>query len=177
MGCGFIMPALNRIIQVVDAFTVWMARLICWLVIPLMAALVYEVMVRKLFIKPTIWALDISYMLSGALGMIGAVYALYRGAHICIDFISNLWPLRIQAAVNALFYIICFFPGVSLFMWFAWRFAYASWLIKERAITSAWMPPIYPLKMLMALAMAFLLLQGISEFLKNLHVLLRGDRP
>lgn len=171
------MRALKRIVRVLDAITVWMARICWWLVIPLMAVLVYEVMARKFFISPTIWAMDTSYMLNGVLGMTGAVYALYRGGHICIDFISNRWSLRIQAAVNAVFYVVCFFPGISIFLWFGWRFAYGSWLDKERAITSAWMPPIYPLKMVMAVATAFLLLQGISEFLKNLHVFLRGDRP
>jgi TRAP-type mannitol/chloroaromatic compound transport system permease small subunit len=115
-------------------------------------------------------------MLNGVLGMIGAVYALYRGGHIAIDFISERWPLRTQAALNTVFYIICFFPGVSIFLWFACQFAYDAWLIRERAITSAWMAPIYPLKIMMAVAMAFLILQGISEFLKNLYVLIRGHR-
>jgi len=170
------MHALKRIVKVLDNVTVWLARLTWWLVIPLMGVLVFEVMVRKLFISPTIWAMDLSYMINGLLGMTGAVYALYRGGHIAIDFISDKWSLRTQAALNAVFYVTCFFPGISIFLWFAWGFAHESWVIRERAITSAWMPPIYPLKMVMAVAMALLLLQGISEFLKNLYVLLRGHR-
>jgi TRAP-type mannitol/chloroaromatic compound transport system permease small subunit len=170
------MHIIDRIIQVLDAITVWLARLSWWLVVPLMAVLVYEVMVRKLFVSPTIWAMDSSYMLNGIFGMIGAVYALYRGGHICIDFISDKWSRRTQAAMNVAFYITCFFPGISIFFWFAWKFAYESWVIRERAITSAWMPPIYPLKMIMAGAMAFLLLQGVSEFLKNVRILFGGER-
>lgn len=170
------MYVLKRIVKILDNITLWIARLTWWLVIPLMAVLAYEVIVRKLFVSPTIWAMDISYMLNGLLGMIGAVYALYKGGHIAIDFISNRWSLRTQAALNTVFYIICFFPGVSIFLWFAWQFAYESWVMKERAITSAWMAPIYPLKMMMAVAMAFLILQGLSEFLKNLYVLLRGQK-
>lgn len=170
------MHALKRIVKVLDNITLWLARLTWWLVIPLMAVLVYEVMVRKLFISPTIWAMDLSYMLNGLFGMTGAVYALYRGGHIAIDFISDKWSLRTQAALNAVFYVTCFFPGISIFLWFASRFAHESWVIRERAITSAWMAPIYPLKIVMAVAMALLLLQGISEFLKNLYALLRGHR-
>jgi len=170
------MHALKRIVKVLDNITLWLGRLTWWLVIPLMAVLAYEVIVRKLFVSPTIWAMDISYMLNGILGMAGAVYALYRGGHIAIDFISDKWSLRTQAALNTLFYITCFFPGISIFLWFACGFAYDSWLIRERAITSAWMAPIYPLKMAMAVTMAFLILQGISEFLKNLYILLRGHR-
>ena len=171
------MRALKRIVRLLDGITVWTARICFPLLIPLMGVLVYEVFVRKLFIAPTIWAMDTSYMINGLLGMMGAVYALYRGGHIAIDFISERWSLRTRATVNAIFYIICFFPGMSIFLWFGSKFAYASWLEKERAITSAWMPPIYPLKMLMVVAIVFLILQGISEFLKNLHVFLRGERP
>jgi len=170
------MHALKRIVRGLDNIALWLGRLTWWLVIPLMAVLAYEVIARKLFVSPTIWAMDISYMLNGILGMAGAVYALYRGGHIAIDFISDKWSLRTQAALNAVFYVTCFFPGISIFLWFASRFAYDSWLIRERAITSAWMAPIYPLKMLMALAIGFLLLQGISEFLKNVYVLLRGHK-
>ncbi|MBW1783656.1 MAG: TRAP transporter small permease subunit [Deltaproteobacteria bacterium] len=170
------MDILKRIVKVLDNITLWLGRLTWWLVIPLMAVLAYEVIVRKLFVAPTVWAMDISYMLTGILGMMGAVYALYRGGHIAIDFISEKWPLRTQAALNTVFYITCFFPGITIFLWFAWQFAYESWLIKERALTGAWMAPIYPLKIMMAVAMAFLILQGVSEFLKNLYILLRGHR-
>ena len=170
------MYVLKRIVKILDSITLWLARATWWLIIPLMAVLAYEVVVRKLFVSPTIWAMDISYMLNGILGMTGAVYALYRGGHIAIDFISEKWSPRTQAALNAVYYITCFFPGVSIFLWFACQFAYESWLIRERAITSAWMAPIYPLKMVLAVTMAFLILQGISEFLKNLYTLLRGHR-
>lgn len=171
------MPTLKRIMRVLDAITLWMAKFSCWLVLPLMAVLVYEVLVRKFFISPTTWAMDTSYMLTGALGMAGAVYALNRGSHISIDFFSRRWSVRTQAALNAVLYVLCFFPGLGIFLWFGWKFAYNSWLEGERAITSAWMPPIYPLKMVMAVGTALLILQGISELLKNLHVFFRGDRP
>jgi TRAP-type mannitol/chloroaromatic compound transport system permease small subunit len=171
------MHIFDGIIKIVDAITAWLGRLSWLIVVPLMAVLVYEVMARKLFISPTIWAMDSSYMLNGVFGMIGAVYALYRGGHICIDFISSRWSLRTQATMNSIYYITCFFPGMSIFLWFACGFAYDSWLQNERAITSAWMPPIYPLKMMMACAIALLLLQGISEFLKNLKILLQGEHP
>jgi len=67
------MHVLKRIVRVLDNITLWLARLTWWLVIPLMAVLAYEVIVRKLFVAPTVWAMDISYMLTGILGMIGAV--------------------------------------------------------------------------------------------------------
>ena len=42
----------------------------------LIFAMTYEVLARKLFLAPTIWAYDISRFLYGALFMLGAGYAL-----------------------------------------------------------------------------------------------------
>lgn len=170
------MNALKRAVAVLDSISIWTGRLLCWLVIPLMAVLVYEAVARKFFVSPTSWALDASYMLTGTFGMAGAVYALYRGAHIRADFISQRWSPRVQGAVDALLYLVCFFPGMLLFLRFGWRFAYNSWLEGERAITSSWMPPLYPLKFVMAVATTLLLLQGVSEFLKSCYVAVEGKR-
>ena len=62
-------------------------NVVCWLVIPLTFAMVYEVLARKLFNAPTMWAYDMSRFLYGALFMLGAGYALSKGVHIRADFL------------------------------------------------------------------------------------------
>jgi TRAP-type mannitol/chloroaromatic compound transport system permease small subunit len=123
------------------------------------------------------WASDLSYMLYGALFMLGAAYALQRGAHIRTDFLYRLWPVRVQGAVDALLYLVFFFPGIALFLWMGGEFARISWLQDERAITSSWRAPVYLLKMVIPVSAALLLLQGVSEFLKSLHAAVRGEWP
>ena len=170
------MRELLKIVKFIDAISVWPARQCCWLVIPLMVALVYEVISRKFFTNPTVWAMDTSYMLTGTLGMAGSIYALHSGSHICSDFISQRWPIRVQATVNLCLYLLCFFPGLAIFLWYGWGFAYQSWLEKEVAISSAWLFPIYPLKMVMVLGIALLLLQGVSQFVKQILLAITGKR-
>lgn len=165
---------LRKTVQSIDAFSIWTGRVVGWLVIPLMGVMVYEVMSRKFFLRPTAWASDVSYMLDGALFMLGAAYALARNAHIRTDFLYRHWSPRVQGTVDALLYLLLFFPGIGLFLWAGWDFAYASWLQGERAVTSAWRAPIYLLKMVIPATAALLLLQGVSEFLKSLHAAWRG---
>ena len=66
-------------------------NVVCWLVIPLTFAMVYEVLARKLFNAPTMWAYDMSRFLYGALFMLGAGYALSKGVHIraCLLYTSD----------------------------------------------------------------------------------------
>ena len=73
----------------IDKFSKWVGNVVCWILMPLIFAMTYEVLARKLFHSPTIWAYDISRFLYGALFMLGAGYALSRGVHIsCLLYTS-----------------------------------------------------------------------------------------
>ena len=60
----------------IDKFSKIIGNIVCWILMPLILAMTYEVIARKLFLAPTIWAYDISRFLYGALFMLGAGYAL-----------------------------------------------------------------------------------------------------
>jgi len=164
---------LERAIRVIDAISAWSGRITAWLILPLIATMTYEVVIRYVA-TPTQWAYDTSYMLYGAMFMLGAAYTLYRGAHIRTDFLYQKWSVRTQATVDALCYLLLFFPGIAVFLWLGGEFAWNSWLRDERTAGSSWMPIIYPLKAVIPVAAALLLLQGVSEFLKCIHALRTG---
>jgi TRAP-type mannitol/chloroaromatic compound transport system permease small subunit len=143
-------------------------------VIPLIAVMSWEILVRKVA-QPTFWAYDLSYMLYGALFMLGAAYTLYRGSHIRTDFLYQTWPVKVQASVDAFCYLFLFFPGMAIFLWLATDWAILSWEREERAMASAWMPALYPLKTVLPVSIALLLLQGVSEFLKCIYAFRHGE--
>ena len=165
--------ALVRVIRLIDAISAWSGRIVAWLIIPLIAVMTWEICVRYLM-RPTLWAYDLSYMIYGAMFMLGAAYTLYRGAHIRTDFLYQNWPVKVQAAVDAACYLLLFFPGVALFLWIGTEFAWQSWVRQERTVGSAWMPVIYPLKAVLPIATAMLLLQGVAEFLKCIYAMRTG---
>ena len=164
---------LERAIRIIDAISAWSGRITAWLILPLIAAMTYEVVIRYVA-TPTQWAYDTSYMLYGAMFMLGAAYTLYRGAHIRTDFLYQKWSVKTQAAVDALCYLFLFFPGIAIFLWLSGEFAWNSWLRNERTVGSSWMPIIYPLKAVIPVATALLLLQGVSEVLKCIYALRTG---
>ena len=164
---------LVRVIRFIDAISAWSGRVVAWLILPLIGAMTYEVVVRYVA-TPTQWAYDTSYMLYGAMFMLGAAYTLYRGAHIRTDFLYQKWSVKTQATVDAVCYLFLFFPGIAVFLWLGGEFAWNSWLQNERTVGSSWMPVIYPLKAVIPAAAALLLLQGVAEFLKCVYALRTG---
>lgn len=169
--------AFYSILRVLDSVSIWSGKLFAWLVVVLVGGLVYEVVARYGFSAPTIWAHDMTYMLYGSHFMLGAAYTLHRQGHIRTDFFYRLLPVRWQGAIDAILYLLFFFPGVALFFWVGWHYTHVSWIQGERSIQSPWQPPLYPFKTVIPLSAALLFLQGISEFLKSVYAALRGEWP
>jgi TRAP-type mannitol/chloroaromatic compound transport system permease small subunit len=170
-------PWMRKTITILDTLSLWVGRIACLLLVPLIVAMVYEVVARKLFIAPTFWAYDTSRMLAGALFMLGAGYALMRGVHIRADFLYRLWKPETQAKVDAFLYIVLFFPGMLFFLYIAADYSWGAWIKWERSMDTAWMAPVAPARTAMPLGALFLILQGISEFLKCLYTIQHNRWP
>ena len=165
----------GRILGFVDRLSELSGRAAAWLVVPLVFGVTYEVFARYLLNAPTVWAYDLAYMLYAGMFMLGAAYALRNGAHVRTDFLYNNWSDRGKALADVVGYIL-FLPALLFYMLALSGFALHSWQIGERSVESAWRPPLYPFKIMMAVAMALLLLQSIVEFLRALGAL-RPRRP
>ena len=69
-------PWMAKTIEFIDAKMLITGKIVCWITVPLIFAMVYEVIGRHFFNRPTLWSFDISRMLAGALFMLGAAYTL-----------------------------------------------------------------------------------------------------
>jgi TRAP-type mannitol/chloroaromatic compound transport system permease small subunit len=165
---------LLRAVRALDRVAEWTGIAVAWLMVPLVAAVVYEVVARYVFSAPTIWSFEVTYMLYGAMFMLGAAYALRAGAHIRTDFFYEKWSVRTRAAIDSLAYVAFFFPGIILFLWVGWDEAGYAYAIGERSEQTPWRPLLWPLKATIPLAALLLLLQGLSELAKSLYAWTTG---
>lgn len=163
---------IDRVTPVIDAVSTWAGKAVAWLIVPMFAVLVYEVMVRK-FWQPTIWANDIATMCYGAHFFLAGAYTLQLQKHIRTDFISRHWSLETQVRMDLVQYLLIFLPGMVMFTWISWEFAAESWELKE-ALMTTWRPPAYWYKTVIPVSSALILLQGLAEVLKCIKTLHTG---
>jgi TRAP-type mannitol/chloroaromatic compound transport system permease small subunit len=168
-------PALLALISRVDKFTDWSGTVVSWLSIPLMLGISYEVIARYLFNAPTIWAFDIAYMTYGTLFMLGAAYALHKGAHIRTDFFWASFSIRTTGWIDAIAYVVFFFPSLTALMLIGSHETFYAWQINETSDQTPWRPVLWPFKAVVPLACLLLLIQGASEFLKSLYMARTGS--
>ena len=161
----------------IDLFSKWVGNIVCWITIPLIFAMVFEVFARKLFIAPTMWAYDMSRFLYGALFMLGAGYALSKGVHIRADFLYRNFKVKTQGLIDFWLYILFYFPGLLVFLYKTIGFVQESIMRGERGMDTAWMPYMWPIKSCLLIGIIFLLIQGISELFKSYWAATRGKWP
>lgn len=167
-------PSLLKVTHAIDGFTEKTGRVVAWLMALLVAVVAYEVAARYLFNAPTSWAYDLTYMLYASLFMLGAAYALLKGAHIRTDMLWEKYSERKKGVVDCLAYVLFFFPGLLLLFLSSIDDAYYAWQIGERSEQTAWRPILYPFKAVVPITALLLLIQGVSEFLKSLYAARTG---
>ena len=161
----------------IDLFSKWIGNVVCWITIPLILGMVYEVFARKLFLAPTIWAYDMSRFLYGALFMLGAGYALSKGVHIRADFLYRNFKIKTQGTIDFWLYLLFYFPGLIVFLYMTIGFVQESIMRGERGMDTTWMPYMWPIKTCLLVGIIFLLIQGISELLKSYWASTKGEWP
>ena len=166
-----------KTITSIDKFSKRVGNIVCWLLIPLIFAMTYEVIMRKFFLAPTVWAYDISRFLYGALFMLGAAYALSKGVHIRADFLYRNFKTKNQGRVDFWLYLLFYFPGLTVFLYMTTGFLQESIMRGEKGMDTAWMPYMWPIKTCLWLGIVFLLVQGISELLKSYWAATKGKWP
>ena len=161
----------------IDKFNKTIGNIVCWITIPLILGMVYEVLARKLFLAPTIWAYDMSRFLYGALFMLGAGYALSKGVHIRADFLYRNFKVKNQGLIDFVLYIVFYFPGLIVFLYMTTGFLQESIMRGERGMDTTWMPYMWPIKSCLWFGIVFLLVQGVSELFKSYYAMTKGKWP
>ena len=169
-----ITPQLLAATRWIDYFTDRTGVLIALLNVPLVLVVAYEIIARYFFDRPTIWAFDLTYMLYGTIFMLGAAYALHKGAHIRTDFFFERWSTRTKGVIDSVAYIVFFFPSLTLFLIVSGGEGWYAFEINETSEQTPWRPILWPYKWVIPLACLLLLVQGVSETIKSLHAAYTG---
>lgn len=160
---------LSNISKGIDWWSTKQGEYTSLLVIPLLVVVLYEVVMRYGFNSPTTWGFEVTAFLYGMHYMFGISYTEVRGGHVRVDIFTSMAPRRTQALIGALTTLIIFIPVITCMTIASFEYALTSIQGQERNSTS-WAPIIYPYKVVMAVCFLFLLLQGVSNLIKDLQI-------
>ena len=169
--------SMQKLLLAIDKVSTVVGQTFSWFIMALTLMISWEVFSRYALDNPHPWAFDVMIMMYGTVFMMAGAYTLSKNGHVRGDVLYGFFPPRLQASIDLTLYILFFVPGVFALAWAGYNFAAESFAINEHSNVTADGPPVYPFKMILPLAGAFLLVQGVVEIIRCVMCLQTGQWP
>ncbi|GAA6179380.1 TRAP transporter small permease subunit [Shimia sp. NS0008-38b] len=190
------MPVILKLyIRLVDGFNRRVGRFVMYGIFVMMAILLWSSF-SKTFMTPSMWTLEMAQFAMVTYYILGGPYSVQMGSNVRMDLFYGEWTLRQRAMVDAMtvffliFYLAILIHGAvgssayalghfgvepySFYRDLVWAFLTGG---KEAAnevlgyierSPTAWRPVLWPIKLIMLLGFILMLLQAVSELLKDI---------
>ena len=144
-----------------DRISVGISRVAMFLVALIVAIMFYEVVMRYVFEKPTLWVNEMSLWTAGAVYLLAGLYVMQQRGHIRIFILYDMVSLL----------IVLFAAGI---VWGGFNEAYVK-LMRWETFGTAWDPPIpATMKPLVLLTITLIAIQAVMNLIvdwkKEKHV-------
>lgn len=165
---------MRSFLRVVDSISEWTGLTARWFAVGLVLIVSLEVILRFVFNRPTLWAYETSVMLGGSVYILAFAYVHRHHAHVRVDIFQARLSNRGRAIIDVLGDLLLFFPLIFLLVLVAWDWTIYAWTTGERMPITGWYPPAGPLRTIVFLGFSVFALQGVAQFIRDLHLLIRN---
>lgn len=164
--------AIRAYVRAVDRMNRFIGRCAMYLIFVMLGVLLYSSLSKALF-EPAIWTLETAQFLMVAYFLLGGAYSMQLDAHVRMDLLYGRWSPRTRAWLDVLTVaFLLFYLGVLLYGGVS-STQYA--IEYDETSYSSWSPRMAPIKVLMVIGIALMLLQAIAMFFKDVAII-RGER-
>jgi len=163
----------KKYVKTIDAVSRTVGKAAMFLVLGMIGILVLEAISRTFFKSPHIWSIELSQFVMVAYYILGGAWTLLLDGHVRMDLLYHKWTPRKKAMMDIMtFIIVLTYLGILLYG----AMKGTGYAIKYKQVSySAWRPSLIPIKVIMTAGIILMLLQNISEIIKDLAVLRGRD--
>jgi len=162
---------LRKVSQVIDSFTDKIGLVVAWLTTILVLNVFYDVIMRYAFHHGNIAVQEMEWHIFSVIFLIGAAYTLKEDGHVRVDIIYTKLSNKQKAWIDFTCTFIFLIPFCIIVIYASLNFIESSWAVREVSPDPGGLPGRYVLKAMIPLGFLLLIIQGISEAIKNLLVI------
>lgn len=164
------MAGLLRLSASIDRLTEMVGRSLYWVILITVLISTTNAIIRKFFNASSNAWLEMQWYLFSVLFLCCAGYALLRREHIRIDILASHLSVRANQRIALIGHIFFLVPICLMMIYEAWPFFLESWRIQEHSSNAGGLIR-WPIKLTMIVGFGLLLLQAISEIIKQIGVM------
>ncbi len=160
------MPKLIKsYVRVMDAINYRIGRAVMLMIFVMVGVLFYSA-VAKTFFTPALWTVEFSQYMMVAYFLVGGAYSLQLQGHVRMDLLYGNWS-RLKQSRWDVWTTLIMIGYLGLLLYGSTESLIYSIEYGERSY-SIWRPYMWPVKSVMTFGILLMLLQGISQFFKDL---------
>ncbi len=149
-----------------DRVSLFLGRVTMLLVVILVSVMFYEVLLRYVFERPTLWANELSLWMAGFVFLLAGLYSMQQRNHIRIYLLYDLLPRGAQRACDTVSTLLIAVFAAAI-IWGGWNEAHDKFLRWE-TFGTAFDPPIpATLKPMILLTVTLVALQAIANLIAD----------
>ncbi len=158
---------MDKISQTLSKISVFNGHLVSWLTLGMVLVLSLNVLSSWLFQQSSILLSESITWMHSANFLLAAAYTLNRDEHVRVDIFYAKMSFKAKALVDMLGTLLLLVPVCLFILWSSWSYVALSWRIGEKSAEAGGMPATYLLKSLLLLMPLLLLIEAVSQLLKN----------
>ena len=162
----------KRYVSIVDRVNYRIGRIMMYFIFVLIAILLWS-SISKTFFLPSLWTLEMAQFAMVAYYIMGGPYSLQLGSNVRMDLFYSAWSDKTKAWVDS-FTILFLITYLAVLLWGGFESTQYALEYKERSY-SAWRPYMWPIKIIMCVGLGLMLLQAVSELIKDI-LKIRGEK-
>ena len=153
-------------VRAVDAVNRVIGFYVMYLALAMMGLLLFASITRYVFNVPFVWIIEMAQFMMAAYYILGGGYSLQIDAHVRMDVVYERWTVKTRAFVDSITAFCLVFYLVYM--------VYGGWASSAYSLKygqtnySAWAPPMAPIKIIMTVGIALMLLQAIAIFCRDI---------
>ncbi len=163
---------LKKISQFIDTINEFTGLFAAWLTSFMVITVVYDVIMRYGFKKGNIAVQEMEWHIFAVVFLIGAAYSLKKDAHVRVDILYTKFSTKQKAWIDFLGTLIFLIPFSLMVIHSTSNFIESSWAVREVSPDPGGLPGRYILKAMIPAGFVLLILQGISQAIKNFFVII-----
>lgn len=153
-------------VRVVDRLNYWIGRGVMFGFFAMVAILLWSSISKAIFVVPAFWTLEVAQYALVAYYLLGGPYSMQLDSHVRMDLFYSGWTDRRKTWFDAFTVLLLVFY-LCVLIWGGYDSLSYSIQYGERS-PSLWRPILWPIKAIMLAGIVLMLLQALSELIKDI---------
>ncbi len=170
------MQFIEKLVNFIDNISEKIGYLVGWICTLMVLVVFYDTIMRYAFNKGSVALQELEWHLFAVVFLIGAAYTFKEGGHVRVDILYMSFSKKTKAWIDFLGTFIFLIPFAIMIILSSKIFIQSSWMVREVSSDPGGLPARYILKAMIPLGFALLIVQGVSEALKNFMVIIGYER-